>query len=355
MGSPYFGPGRCSQACDLSPRAALGLPRLTALIANLKLGLIPLRRSTRNAKTNCSEKQALKAVLDSADQQNQSPFFQRLPTELRLAIYTFVFQSQKVLILVRSVTQTATSYVLPRHRRKQPAEAKCCAMCYEMFRSCPKLAIGGLFRACRLLYAESVSLLYSNTSFVFRRPHYFNELCKAVTINQQFTISPLRFVRDMRISVPPVSLRHYPEQIRNLYSGLTLLTEQAVTLKRFDLIQKHFVGEPVAQADLWSRETTRLLKEILRILGGFRGLERFNLVLPLFQHVGHLPGENEGFVAQEILRELVYLPKGSRAMTVRQFDNHFEARHQALVARKLARSGTRGRKLLRGRTGQRGK
>jgi hypothetical protein len=121
------------------------------------------------------------------------------------------------------------------------------------------------------------------------------------------------------------------------YSGLTLLTEQAVTLKRFDLtFQMRRVNELVAQADLWDGETNRLLKETLRILGSFRGLETFNLFLPLSQRVGHLLGENEESVAQEILRELVYLPKGSRTMTIRQFDNHFEARYQALMAGKLA-------------------
>jgi hypothetical protein len=197
-----------------------------------------------------------------------------------------------------------------------------------------------------LAYAESVSLLYTNTSFVFNNPYTFNELCKAITTNQQFITSPLRFVRDMRICI---SLQHYPRHIRNLYSGLTLLTEQAVTLKRFDVaVQTRCVNKPVAQADLWIRDTNRLLKETLRILGSFRGLETFNLFLPLSQHVGHLLGENDGFVAQEILRELVYLPKGSRAMTVRQFDNHFGNQIPGVDGQKAGKSGTRGRKATEG-------
>jgi hypothetical protein len=123
-----------------------------------------------------------------------------------------------------------------------------------------------------------------------------------------------------------------------LYSGLTLLTEHAVTLKRFDLrAQTDFVDEPVAQTDLWGGETNRLLKKVLRILGSFRGLETFKLFLPLSQRVGHLLDEKETSVAQTILRELVYLPEGSRAMTVWQFDNHFKTRYQALMARKPAR------------------
>jgi hypothetical protein len=226
--------------------------------------------------------------------------------------------------------------------------------CHRSSCSCPKPAIGGLFRACRLLYAESVSLLYTNTSFVFNDPYIFDELCKAITTNQQFTTSPLRFVRDMRICTSLFSFRPYPGHIRKLYSGLTLLTEQAVALKRFDLkIRTPCDSRPVAQADLWSRETKHLLKETLRILGSFRGLEIFNLFLPLSQRVGHFLGENDGFIAQKILRELVYLPEGSRAMTVRQFDNHFKTRYQALMARKLAKAIVGGRKLLRGRTGQR--
>jgi hypothetical protein len=283
-------------------------------------------------------------VLDNADQQNRSPFFQRLPTELRLAIYTFVLQSQNVHILVRSISDLITSYCW--HELSAIPCAKLKHMhcfnadrCHRLGCSCPKLAIGGLFRACRLLYAESVSLLYTNTSFIFAWPYDFNEFCKAITINQQFTTSPLRFVRDVRICIPLRSLRHYLEHIRALYSGLTLLTEQAVTLKIFDLtFQMRGVNEPVAQADLWDGETNRLLKETLRILGSFRGLETFNLFLPLSQRVGHLLGENEESVAQEILRELVYLPKGSRAMTIWQFDDHFEARYQALMAGKPARA-----------------
>jgi hypothetical protein len=292
-------------------------------------------------------------VLDSVDQQNQSPFFQRLPTELRLAIYTFALQRQNVHILLRSVTQIVTSYLHPSSDSSwMELSAVPCAKlkhipcfdaedCHRFSCSCPLLAIGGLFRACRLLYAESVSLLYSNTSFIFNHPYNFDELCKAITTNQQFTTSPLRFVRDVRIYIPLFSLQHYPENIRDLYSGLKLLTEQAVTLKRFDLIvEMRRMNEPVAQADLWSRETNRVLKETSRILGDFRGLETFNLFLPLSQRVGHLLGENEGSIAQEILRELVYLPKGSRAMTVRQFDNHFEARYQALLARAVLREGS---------------
>ena len=335
-------------------------------LANLKSGLIPLRRSTRNAKTNGSKEQALKAVLDSADQQNQSPFFQCLPTELRLAIYTFVLQSQRVHILVHGVNPIYSSDLLPSTVKRSWLEwsAMPCAKlkhmsCFDASRChsfcsrpCSRLAIGGLFRACRLLYAESVSLLYTNTAFVFINPYTFNELCKAITTNQQFTTSPLRFVRDVRIRINPFSLQHHPGQIGDLYSGLTLLIEQAVTLKRFDLtVPTCGVNTLVASADLWSRETKRLLKEILRILGSFRELETFNLFLPLSQRVGHLLGENDGFVAEEILRELVYLPKGSRAMTVRQFDNHFETRYQALMARKAGKSRTQARKLVRGRTG----
>jgi hypothetical protein len=287
-------------------------------------------------------------VLDSADQQNQSPFFQRLPPELRLAMYTFILQSQNVHILIREGTTSVISphFPSPVESRRLMLRAVPCAKpnhksCFDVtkkhpnFCPCPKPAIGGLFRACRLLYAESVSLLYTNTSFVFNHPRAFNELCKAITTNQQFTTSPLRFVRDMRIYVTLFSLQHYPEHIRDLNSGLTLLTEHAVTLKRFDLIvQTHFV---VTQADFWDGETNRLLKKTLRNLGSFRGLETFKLLLPLSQYVGHLLDENKTSVAQTILRELVYLPEGSRTMTVWQFDNHFKTRYQALMARKRAR------------------
>jgi hypothetical protein len=152
--------------------------------------------------------------LDSADQQNQSPFFQRLPTELRLAIYTFVLQSQNVHILMRSVKATYSSYLYPSNITSSWLEWRAlpCAKlkhmlcfdpskCHRFLCSCPRLDIGGLFRACRLLYAESVSLLYTNTSFVFGNPYTFNKLCIAITTNQQFATSPLRFVRDTRIGV----------------------------------------------------------------------------------------------------------------------------------------------------------
>jgi hypothetical protein len=40
-------------------------------------------------------------MLNNAYQQNQSPFLQRLPAELRLIIYAFVFLSQAVHIIAR--------------------------------------------------------------------------------------------------------------------------------------------------------------------------------------------------------------------------------------------------------------
>jgi hypothetical protein len=194
---------------------------------------------------------------------------------------------------------------------------------------CTPFSIGGLVRACRLLYAESASLLYTNTSFAFDCAHSFNVFCKAISLNQQFTPPPLMFIRDIRISVPEPHLQH----IRHANAGLTLLAKKAVNLKRLELAvqQSRMYGQDT-RSDIWYRERGRLLEKTLRILGSFRGLESFDLHLLSFLCIGHPLSGNETPMIARILRELVSQPKGSGTMTTRQFHNHFETRYQALMA-----------------------
>jgi len=137
------------------------------------------------------------------------------------------------------------------------------------------------------------------------------------------------FIRDIRISVPGPDSQY----IRDANAGLTLLTEQAVNLKIFELaVQLSCINGQDTQADIWCGERGRLLRKTLRILGSFRGLESFDLYLMLSVPWGNLLDGKESSVIARILRELVSQPKGSGTMTARQFHNHFKTRYQALMA-----------------------
>jgi hypothetical protein len=111
-----------------------------------------------------------------------------------------------------------------------------------------------------------------------------------------------------------------------------MLTEQAVNLKRFELAVRHANIDNGTRASIWCGERKSLLKKTLRILGSFRGLESFDLYLMFSLHVRSLLNGKEVSVIARILRELVSQPKGSGAMTARQFHNHFKTRYLALMA-----------------------
>jgi hypothetical protein len=293
-------------------------------------------------------------VLDNVHQQKQSLFFQRLPAELRLIIYSFVFLSQTVHIVAYAKHEYYIMRCLPRPVggrwpelmgllcRLEDMLSGCppsLAPCFHPKRChgfdishdicrCQSLAIQTPVRACRLLYVESVSLLYANTSFAFHCARTFNVFCKAMSLNRQLAPPPLMFIRDIRICV----LGPYRQLIRDTNAGLTLLTEQAVNLKRFELAAQHTNVYRGTRVSIWCGERRRQLKKTLRILGSFRGLESFNLCLMVPLLVKHLLDDNEVSVIAKILRELVSQPKGSGAMTARQFHNHFKTRYLALMA-----------------------
>jgi hypothetical protein len=165
-------------------------------------------------------------------------------------------------------------------------------------------------------------------SFTFNSTHSFNVFCEAISPDRRFAPPLLTFVRDIRISVPGPHLRC----IREANAGLTLLTERAVNLKRFELAARQSSTRVLdTRADIWCGEARRLLKKTLRILGSFRGLESFDVYLMMSRGYKHLLNRNETRVITRILRELVSQPKGSGVMTARQFHNHFKARYQALM------------------------
>jgi hypothetical protein len=250
-------------------------------------------------------------MLNNAYQQNQSPFLQRLPAELRLIIYAFVFLSQTVHVMACGGRKYYTMRGLPipvggrlpelmglpcKLELEDVSYTPRVAPCFNILRyygidifvapcGCKPLAIGGLVRACCLLYVELVPLLYANTSFAFDCTHNFNVFCKATSLNRQFAPPPLMFIRDIRISVPGPN----PQDIRDINAGLTLLTEQAVNLKRFEVAVKHSgMDLRDTRADIWCGERRHLLEETLRNLGSFRGLESFDLYLMLSLPDPHL-------------------------------------------------------------------
>jgi hypothetical protein len=297
-------------------------------------------------------------VLNRAYQQNQSPFFQCLPAELRLIIYAFVFRSQSVHIILydkgghndntRGLPTPARGR-LPRLmgllRKLEPKDvsynphatrrhgANISGTCRYQ-----QLAIGGLVRACRLLYVESVPLLYTNTTFAFSCTHCLNAFCKAISVNRQHAPPPLMFVRDIRVCASCWDL----QDARDANVGLTLLTEQAVNLKGFELaVQDVHMRNQDYRAHIWCGGRADLLIETLRILGRFRGLESFDLYLTLSAFFGHVLSNNKMSRIAKILRELVFQPKGSGAMTARKFHNHFKIRYQALKAQRPKSKGPR--------------
>lgn len=342
-----------------NPSAATSPTALTAALrfyfVKSQLGLTPLRRSKRNATTKRSGKSTCTDVLDNAYQQILSPFFQRLPAELRLVVYAFFFGSQTVQVLTPEGGGVFTPYggFLKPALGSSPILVRlpCLAdlndmHCFNAMRChsanycfwngmdtvrscfCRRPTIGGLLRACRLLYAESISVLYARTSFVIETTQLFGGIYKSTPLNQQFTTSPLRFVQDIQIRIT----YHYPYNRKDMYAGLTMLAEQAVSLKKLKLAVKLTQNDwPKSRADSWRGENKYLVKKSLRIIGSLRGLEIFNLSFECFL------SEKEVSVIEKILRELVSQPKGSRTMTTRQFNRHFRTRYRALMARKLTR------------------
>jgi hypothetical protein len=255
-------------------------------------------------------------MLDKADQQNQSPFFQRLPVELRLIIYALVFPSQTVSIFDRD----------GRDARGRSPELR--GFRWNQLPSCYEPVANGCFvRACRLLFFESVSLLYTNTSFNFGI-HLFNAFCEPISVNQQFTPLRLMFIRDIRIVVDCPGL----QDIRDANAGLTVLVEQAAYLRRFELVLRESRASwEDTREGIWSGERRCLLKETLRILGRFRGLEFFKLGLLFSYNFGHILSDNEVDVITSILRELVFQPRGSGAMAAQEFHDDFTVRYQRLM------------------------
>jgi hypothetical protein len=227
-------------------------------------------------------------VLDNAHQQNQSPFFQRLPAELRLVVYAFVFGSPIFQVLTPEGGGVSIPLGFLQRARDKPGNLpilvrlpcladlnhvhyfnamRCHSANHWFWKSytkrscfCRRPALGDLVRACRLLYAESISVLYARTSFVFENTQRFNHIFKSTPLNQQFMTSPLRFVQDIRISVT----YDYPYSRKDMYAGFTVLVEQAVSLKKLKLaVELSRWSWPDSRADSWRGENKHLVKKKL--------------------------------------------------------------------------------------------
>jgi hypothetical protein len=312
---------------------------------------MPLRQSRRKkkAKAKSTERPKHKVVLDNAHQQTQSPFLQRLPAELRLLIYAFVFENQIAQILTDDGSASVRKLPAPSSLPKQSnmAALPCKAMsqklpcssateCHSTHYStwnksntqhlcclCQPMGLGGLLRTCRLLYAEAMSPLYSKTSFIFDSITAFRKFYDNISANQQFTCSPLTFVQDIRFGFPWPEF-YIPDEMDALHSGLALLAEQAVNLKRLDInFRPKFY---------WTPENKLLSRKALRLLNRFRGLEKFNIFLSLAKWFRDPVYVKERASIEKIVRELVCQPRGSSIMTSRQFKSHFETRYWTLMA-----------------------
>jgi hypothetical protein len=184
----------------------------------------------------------------------------------------------------------------------------------------PPLIMGSLVRGCRLFYAEIVPLLYGNKTFIFSDTDFFRQFCDELVTNKQFIPSPISFVQDVRFAwnfLVPGNI------VSAMLTGLAILAEKAGSLKILE-VPLSFVLDDHTRPMLLSKES-------LRRLGSFRGLEKFDLPLekPGAPFKESVPKRKA--VIEEVLRELVYQPQGSGAMTGLQFDKHFRSRYSALM------------------------
>ena len=303
--------------------------------------LAPLRRSRRLAADDDMDARGERTtpvpVLDGAHSQDQAPFLKRLPAELRRMIYTFAQGAKWVHI------RTNHRHRLQDIRAALPSKAKLsepsCSYCEEDSAGhgswrynptkvcvCQPLDILGLSLTCRLLYAETIPLLYGSRGFLFSRRDEFLHFCEGLHANRPFTVSPLSHLKHIQLYFP-WPFRTEKAEVKEMEAAMTLLADQAVSLKRFGVN----VSRRGTSGKLRSGHKL-LYRNSLWVLGRFRGLEGFDLPFahePFYSSPEALKGRS---VLEQCLRSLVYQPQGSKRLSKTQFGKQFEKMYQALMA-----------------------
>lgn len=291
--------------------------------ADATTGLIPIRRSARlKGQADAVDKPVPISVLQMAHPQLQSSFFQRLPQEVRQFVYVFALQSESRAVHLRMeqfLYHVNGGNFLPAKPSKlsslsckaniedapcinfQDCHSKNCEVRVTGYNHCEcrSLALLGLSRACRQMYAETVSVLYGQRLFNFQEVAAVERFCNNLLTHQQFTQSPLKFVQDVHFAFVYVERPSHSSINQTTCAALRYLAGEATSLRSFSMILHS--RYPCKRGAKWP-----LSRDTLKALGTFRGLQVFEIDL-LGACQAH-PRMKEHAVMVDALRELVYQP-----------------------------------------------
>ena len=231
-------------------------------------GLRPLRRSRRFCQSPPSTyARHVIPVLDNANHQLRSPFFTRLPGEIRRLVYSFVAPSQVI-----HVNHSFPEVLLI-------AASSCCwkqgDVCHNLgvdpdgTRACDKLGILGLPMACRLTYAECIPVFYHQICFLFTHLHPWRLFCDNLLKFQMFTPGALQSLRSVQIDFRVLGRATFTTQDEAiLCASLEMLIQQAPNLEN---LYVHIAPRSGNSARLQP-----LTLNLFRALSRVRGLRQFD-------------------------------------------------------------------------------
>lgn len=277
------------------------------------------------------------SVLDNAHPQTHSSFLQRIPAEVRNMVYGLALQVSTQVIHVTDSWEwdrdntiaalpckgTAGDFPCSGLLKCDNAQSSMRDLSGEMRYECCWWKVLGLIHTCRLLYSEVMPLMYSSRTFMFNSSAILGQFCDTIHLNQQFTQSPMKLIKDIRLSYPRI---HFYDRLNNasdaaLCNTLMMLSVEAVGLKKL-------VIESDEEGDI-----DPLPWDILEALSSFRGLRLFNLIMTKIRvyppWLDEVYEENRS-KTEEVLRCLVYKPRGVSGMDDVDFDDYFTAKYRAL-------------------------
>ena len=249
----------------------------------------------------------MRPVLENADLQKRSPFFTRLPVEVRSLVYYFVFPFQIVHVKENKGRLVGTVC------RESPGELFCRCIC-TLFGTCGSLTVLGLPLTCRMAYAETIPVLYNQNSLCFVYISQWQKFFNNVLQNQQFTLGALQSLRSLQLNQRISGRRtfnSYDEAA--LIASLRLISEQASCLKHLSI--------DIPGGTKHKSELLPLSLKIVEALGQLRGLHilEFDSQHPLYalrsmsSHGLEIRTRYEDRTAslEKMLQKFVYLPKSS--------------------------------------------
>jgi hypothetical protein len=235
------------------------------LRTNYEPGLRPLRRSRRVSKSALStHAKQFTPVLDNANPQIGSPFFRRLPAEIRRLVYSFVVPSQ--VIHLRHGFESVTGW--PCYCRQGEV---CDNPVFYPSRSeeSGHLGILGFPLTCRLSYAEAVPVFYHQICFLFLYTRTLKLFCDSLLKYRIFSHGALQSLRSIQIDYRVWKRRTFTAQDEaTLCASLELFEQQAPSLEKLYI---HTAPRPKPSARLQPVSVN-----LFRTLGNLRGLKLFD-------------------------------------------------------------------------------